>query len=418
MKDSDSKRKIKNRMLLFVAIVLALGVIAVFIFIQTGTYDLKGKWSLIVEGTDQGENPYTLYINAIQSDSDGTTGQFIATGCLTSEGGLVMPFDMQAKEGENGEFTITIVSTARLQSDQPDTIKMTGLLQAPFKRPIFPGRGTGTGRLFSQQMQAGWEAEFQSDETENCDLVNLPEGIYYFVNMSVHYFYEGEELKHSISNYGIETNIAHSAARVETPIGNIVVLDPDTDVFSPRVDFITNFRLEYDHTEQPVVDEPYIFTLYNAINEPIPGTTIHDLWSGCAIEPTRRLNATFVDEDNKNIQVQWDMVPAGRGWDPERGIGFYQLLLVSSATNEMIYGSEMQMNQHIIPWEPFEDGSLGMPDGMDYGLSLSELPDGDYIIWINSQVFSTAGISTDCVVRDEAASIYLVKSDEQIVIVE
>ncbi|MBI2333676.1 MAG: carboxypeptidase regulatory-like domain-containing protein, partial [Chloroflexi bacterium] len=72
---------------------------------------------------------------------------------------------------------------------------------------------------------------------------------------------------------------------------------------------------------------------------------------------------------------------------------------------------------HLIPWNPFEPGSTGFPDGFNYGVSLSEFADGDYRI--NVYAFADAqpangGAGLECDVTDSSHSLVMSKQGEEV----
>ena len=97
------------------------------------------------------------------------------------------------------------------------------------------------------------------------------------------------------------TDIASSSMLVERPDGTSVVIPPHTDIFSPDVDFVSEFRYlqPFDQASEgePTPGQPYTFTLLDARGEPIPGTARTDVWTECLIEPPTNLSATVEGKD-------------------------------------------------------------------------------------------------------------------------
>ena len=87
--------------------------------------------------------------------------------------------------------------------------------------------------------------------------------------------------------------------------------------------------------------------------------------------------------------------------------------------SDFLYGAETILTTHRIPWAAFAPGSPGFPEGADYGLSLSALEDGQYIIFVADYSYydpETGESGYDCRVQDSRHAILLTKQGDQITV--
>jgi hypothetical protein len=145
-----------------------------------------------------------------------------------------------------------------------------------------------------------------------------------------------------------------------------------TDIFSPEVDFVSEFRFAANIHEVTAPGE-YIFKLVDPMGEPMEGLEGADVWSGC--EPLAPLNAQLSVESD-GLFATWSPVP---GFDPTDPEGFYQIEFGPVSEEGKDYGANnIQGSSHLLPFASFSPGSPGSPDGQDFGIGLGELPDGSY----------------------------------------
>jgi hypothetical protein len=122
------------------------------------------------------------------------------------------------------------------------------------------------------------------------------------------------------------------------------------------------------------------------------------------------------------VELIWDAPEIIPGYfDPENGNGFYQPSLEFTPWREggNMYGSESILSTHNIPWSSFEPGAAGFPDGHDYGISMAELEDGQYIIYVGVYSYydppeGEGGF--DCRVADSRQALFLTKQGNQITV--
>jgi hypothetical protein len=209
--------------------------------------------------------------------------------------------------------------------------------------------------------------------------------------------------------------------RVDRPDGTSVLVPPYTDIFSPDVDFVTRFRylMPFDQADEgePMAGQPYTFTLLDAFGNPIPGATRTDVWTACLVTSPRNLVATVTPD--LDIDVSWDEVPAVPGFDPEAGVGFYQIAVNPwDGSSCCQYGSNLiGSTTHLIPWNEYVPPSPGTPDGFDLGVSLSNFDNATYFIQLES--FSVAppgggGSGLECQTGDIAERLLFEKGEDSI----
>jgi hypothetical protein len=205
--------------------------------------------------------------------------------------------------------------------------------------------------------------------------------------------------------------------RVDRPDGTSVVVPFYTDIFSPDVDFISQFRYLENYDGDPTSGEPYTFTLLDALDNPIPGTSQTDVWTGCLTNPPRSLAANVLG--NLDIDLSWTPVAEVPGFDPADGVGFYQICIGPwDFEGGTTYGANgIASPTHIIPWNGFGGWAPGFPDGYDNGSALSELEDGNYELLV--EAFSqpdpaNPGRGHECAVKDYAENLYFNKMGESI----
>jgi hypothetical protein len=229
-----------------------------------------------------------------------------------------------------------------------------------------------------------------------------------------------------IINYFGETLIASSQMRVEAPDGQVYLADTYTDIFTSDVNFIDKFRFHYPVEGTPIIAQPYHFTLLDVLGETIPGVEAVDTFNRCDQGAATDLRAVVhLRTENTRVdylELTWDAPAIISGYfDPENGHGFYQLALEHSAWEEggAVYGAETISTMHHIPWEGFEPGVAASPDGYDYGISLSELEDGQYILFVAVYSYydpEPGETGFDCRVIDSRHALFINKQGDQITV--
>jgi hypothetical protein len=229
-----------------------------------------------------------------------------------------------------------------------------------------------------------------------------------------------------VTNFNGETNIVSLQMRAEAPDGTAYLADYHTDIFSPEVNFIDQFRYDAHVVGTPLAGQSYQFSLLNVLGNPISGVEDQDVFRRCEQGAATNLRAVvhlLPDTDQVDyLELSWDapeIIPDY--FDPDNGHGFYQPTLEFTPWREggNVYGAESVQISHNIPWSSFEPGAAGFPDGHDYGISLAELEDGQYIIFVGvySYYDPPEGESGfDCRVGDSRQGLFLTKQGNQITV--
>ena len=321
---------------------------------------------------------------------------------------------------DDQSYQVNILSTAIKESGEAEVVQFLGSLKVTVEKPLFGSPGDGDGEFRSPSHDSTWTADFISNELDDCPLDSIPPGVSFAVDVNTVHRYEGDELLGVIKQFHVETNIVSMTAQVEAEDGDTWMLEPETDIFTPSVDYITYFRFGANNEGDPTSGAPYSFTLIDAFGNPISGAVNSDVWTVCPANHPRNPVALLSSEDEPDIELSWDDFPIGDGWQPDQGMGFYQIQLVDMTTNETLYGSELQLNEHRIPWDDFGGETPGMPDGFDYGQSLEQLPDGSYIIRVDvfTHPLDPAGHPTECILQDQLDEVRFQKSGTTITIQE
>ncbi len=88
------------------------------------------------------------------------------------------------------------------------------------------------------------------------------------------------------------TKIVPSATPVEMPDGSSRIRPFFTDLFSPDIDFINEFR--FLDTPEGFLERggTYPFTRLDVNGRPIEGATAGDIWLACPVDPVRKVSQT------------------------------------------------------------------------------------------------------------------------------
>lgn len=384
-----------------------------------GVDDLRGRWDLewvFNENPDEPPPPLILYIKDIEPSPDDSQVYF-ANGCMeTTDSGVSMPLSLMAKHNaEDNSYDLRIISTVfpPPEFDQPFVIRFDGLFDVYGKGVSDDVAG---GDFITERGGGVWAAEHHDRRRVKCPSV-ADFGIEFHGDVYVHQDRAYTPPRETMLLEGY-TLIVSSAMRVETPDGGILTIPNYTDIFSPDVDFISFFRYLENIETSPTAGEPYAFVLLDALGQPIPGTEAADIWRGCQQGPT--LNVTPSDEFEPSINLSWDPVAPAPGFDPygDPQVGFHQISINPLEGGVSEYGSAgIGSTSHIVPWEPFEPGSAGTPDGSDFGVSLSELEDGLFQVTLEGYGESppdSGGIGLECSVFDSREFLLMTKSGSEI----
>jgi hypothetical protein len=206
--------------------------------------------------------------------------------------------------------------------------------------------------------------------------------------------------------------------RVEDPYGNINEVPFYTDIFSPHVDFISQFRFTEGIESPPIPGLPYTFTLLDALGNPIDGAVSTDTWNRCNQTAPVNLEADIVQGDH--VDLSWNTVEEiPDEFDP----GNYQITVYPFQDEGNEYGSDgitgtgELRTWHRIPWNILEGGSEGWPDGSDFGQGFGEFDDGMYTVQVwswNNADESEGGHGSDCAVHDSSEGLLMSVQEGQV----
>jgi hypothetical protein len=421
--------KKSKTLIVIIAILILLLAIILIIILTSGQDaappgDLLGAWA--VEGNfiqPDAETNLLLQINEFAPAADGSN-TYRGAGCLqTGDAGGWAPLSLQADyDAETASYTLNMLST--LVAPELDggaaVIRLVGAAEmgsAGVKNDRF------SGTSFLSTGEVAWSGVHTGLETVACPAWD--KALSFLGEFGLH-----RDLAYippfDVTNFHGETNIVSFQMRAEAPDGEAYLADYQTDIFSPEVNFIDQFRFDTSHAGAPLVDQPYHFALLDVLGVPLPGAEDQDTFRRCDQGAATDLRAVVhlrPDTDQVDyVELVWDAPEIIPGYfDPANGNGFYQLILEYTPWRETdtLYGSESLQSTHHIPWNSFEPGAAGFPDGHDYGISLAELEDGQYILFIG--VFSyydppEGESGFDCRVQDSRQGLFLTKQGNQITV--
>jgi len=184
------------------------------------------------------------------------------------------------------------------------------------------------------------------------------------------------EERNPVFAFDVMSNIVMDRVLVTSPDGESFLLSPYTDVFSPGVDWVTLFRFILNTSGLPKKGEAYTFTALDVGGNPLPGVQAADVWVG--VEPPDPPTSVQANVTSQGIEVSWATVNlVADSFEPDRKIGWYQMEI--NGDEGTVYGaSSVYMTHHLVP-----KYKADMVEGVDWGLPLSELPDGEYVLNVN-----------------------------------
>lgn len=374
---------------------------------------LIGTWTLNGDFLGSGEQQsLTVQINHLTPQPE-NSNILEGTGCMQSgvSGGWA-PLALQAAlNAQSVTYTFNIYSTllAEQLENGMGVIRLTGETRAPEAgKPVslngnartVLGEGKWTGeRTAALAVECpAWDASLAMRAEVNLmrDLAFTPP-------------FDG-------TLFSVETSIVSSELRVLEPDGKVTNVPYHSSIFSLGVDFVNSFLFQGGHIGTPALDKSYIFTLLDALGEPIPGIQDQESFLRCGQGAPVNLQAAFVP--GGYLELTWDapdLVPGE--FEPEKGYGLYQIIIEKFPRLETgsMYGAETFQTNHRIPWAAFEPGSTGKPDGTDYGIGLSQFDDGQYIIRMAAYNFYDAPegeIGFDCRVEDSRHVLFFTKQGD------
>jgi hypothetical protein len=374
---------------------------------------LIGAWVLSGDFLGSGgQQQVTVQINRLSPQSD-NPNIFDGTGCMQSgDSGGWAPLKLRAElNAQTENYSVNIYSTLLAEEFENGTgvIRLIGETGIPAAGE--PERITGNSR--TALAEGSWTGERTTALTVDCPawdqslVMHAEVGLWRDIAFSPPF---------DETAFMVETNIVSSKLRVLEPDGEVTLIPYHPDIFSYDVDFVNSFLFRGEHAGTPVLDEPYNFFLLDSFDEPIPGIQEQESYRRCGQGAPINFKASFFA--GEYLEISWDapgLVPDE--FDPEKGNGCYQIIIEKFPANEngIIYLGETKQTTHHIPWHTFEPGSAGQPDGINYGISLSQFDDGQYVIKMATYNFYDAPegeIGFDCRVEDSRHDLLFSKQGE------
>jgi hypothetical protein len=342
---------------------------------------------------------------------------YFAGGCMRSpDSDVFMPLSLAAvPDPENGTYEVTIYSTVVPGEWEPFVIRFTGAVEVHGKGVTDDVAG---GEIMTDMGSGQWNGVHHDRRRTKCPSAGYGQFVQADVRLSKDLAYDPPQKALVLELY---TVVVSTAMQVDMPDGSTRVIEPYTDLFSPYVDFVGRFRFfEYFEGEQPVVGEPYTFRLLDMFGNPIPGTESTDVFWRCTQDVPINVRANDTSEDD--VTLEWDSVPVITGefepevQGPDSPFHLPYQVNVHSATGGLSseFGALGVSNWHLIPWDAFEPGGDGLPDGFDFGQSLSSFEDGLYQIELDSwnmPVVDQGGHYQDCEIHDSSENLMMEMSE-------
>jgi hypothetical protein len=383
---------------------------------SNGVDDLRGQWIFNWRLEDGSQPPaLKLYIN----DFGPGTGEnaYLASGCLRSpETGALMPLSLSAlyHPAENA-YDLVIYSTIvplEETGQPPYVIRFDG-------KALINGSGVSddiaSGTFLSSPHQGTWDARHHDRRRFKCPPVDTG-GQRIDTDVYAHRYTtpEGVDTVTLLEGRGI--TIVSSAMRVSAPDGQVYDVPFYSDIFSPGVDFITEFRFINSYPGLPIPGQAYHFVLLDVLGQPIPGTESQDSWTQCYDTAPSGFVASPNPALAQDVTISWVGVPTVPG-EFEPGVaGFYQIGLYPQDGQAGEFGaSGIGSTAHLIPWLPFNPGDPGSPDGNNYGVSLSEFEAGLFRFNLGAYYQpnpASGSFGLECAVYDIREDLWMTKSGE------
>ena len=382
--------------------------------------DLLGIWDNrldFLNAAPEELSEISFHLNQFeQSTNDSSV--FNGTGCmLNSDLGTTMPLSFQATYNESlSNYGVIIMSTF-IDSGADFEASLIR-----FQASISPGspstvESSAEGDFTTGTTSGNWSGTRQSLEKTECIFESGMDAFFY-ADLYIHKITEV-----SPPMYGtfldVGTTLAVSSVQVEDPDGKIISLDSYADFWTPDVDFVTEFRFLANIESEALQDRPYVFTFYDILGEPIEGAVFTDKYGGCEYGNPTNITIELILENNlpPQVHLSWDS-PVILTENIEGNS--YQIILHAETEQMDVYGAEGVLETtHILPWETFESGVQGFPDGSDYGVSLGSLEDGIYKITVGAWFLGNEDNGergSNCSVYDNREDLVIEISDGNLII--
>lgn len=379
---------------------VGLALLASTASVTAGVDPLRGEWDLTLELSGEQTSDVRLYVAETAADP-ADPNAILASGCLeTLDSGLTAPASLRAVQGGEGDLEVTVFSTVAVGEFGPSVVRLEGLIH-------LYGEGvaddTAAGIYVAGFGDGAWFGGHHDRRNPMC--TDLDIGLLQF-GADAYTAQDAQNPPNGGTLVESSTQIVSSGMLVESPTLGTIVAEPFTDIFSPDVDFVEEFRFLGGVEALPPIAESFTFTLLDVLGDPIPGAVATDTWNGCFQGAPGNLQGNYVFEDH--LDLSWDPVAVAPGFDPATGVGFYQIESTGGfGANEILTTS------HQIPWAPFDGSAPGFPDGNDFGVGLSEFTDGMHEIFAIAfaEDVGPNGVGLACQVRDEPLRVEKQGSD-------
>jgi hypothetical protein len=262
---------------------------------------------------------------------------------------------------------------------------------------------------------SGWSGVHVALASEECPPVDpVGSGLSVTHNLEAHIDIVGGERLES-AFFVTETNIVSAGVLVTLPGSGTLMLEPGTDIFSPWVDFVESFRFGDSLEGLPQAGEPYGFVLLDPARDPIEGTEWEDVWERCEVEAPGEVEIELLADGS--LRVTWSAPPTVFGFDPEAGMGLYQVQ-VRSASGNVVAGAETTQPEHVLPWSDFGREAPGVPAGTSYGSGLEDLEAGTYVVVVSAYANDDNDpfASTACRMENGDAAGSFIKEGDRIIV--
>lgn len=373
-----------------------------------GVDHLRGRWDGVVEGLFDGNQTFILMLDEFHPDPNDSSAT-LYNGCMAvGTGAAYAPVSARFVSVGGGNYDMTLFGTAG-----GVVIKLVGTAST---NDATVTDDPASGAWQTAEQTGTWSAYHHDRREPKCPAVQLGDGLYFFSSVNGVVNINPDESRFEQNILDGSANIVSSGMQVVLPDGSTVVVPFYTDLFSPSVDFISEFRFLEGYSDLPVVGRTYTFTLLDVFGDPIPGTTQTDVWYACTMDAPRNVSAFM---DMSGMQVTWDAVAPAAGFDPTNQLGFYQIELYPDAGGGFVYGSNGILSAtHTIPLATFNGNAPGSPDGYDLGASLSELPDRSYSFDVISfsEGFNPGSVGLECQIRHSSERQRFTKEGDAITI--
>ncbi|MBI3738799.1 MAG: carboxypeptidase regulatory-like domain-containing protein [Chloroflexi bacterium] len=408
-------KKLRYLTILFLLATLAFPISAASA--ENGVDDLRGRWD--IQWAFNGEDPappLILYVNATRA-STVAANTFYANGCMrSSDTNALMPLSLRAIYNPTANsYEVIVLSTMVPPQGEPFVIRFNGTV-AVNGESVKDDKSQGT--LITEFARGTWNGIHHDRRVTKCPSVQ-DSGLGFQGDLYTHRDL-GYTTPRNWTVYEGYTIIVSSGMLVQAPDGTSFVVQEYSDIFSPDVDFVGRFRYLSHLEGLPISGGVYKFSLLDIFGDPIPGTESTDVWRACNQGAPSNIGASYTYEDN--VSLTWDPVTAVPGqFDPggTPQVGYYQIgISPFNWPGAGDYGSAWVASPtHIIPWNSFEPGSNGLPNGFDFGMALGQLPDGDYQVGLYAFSWpapNTGGFEHECMVFDSSESLIMSKQESNL----